>query len=63
MVHGREAQVYMLDNGRDYDKKMVKDHLNSIGVDLISWKELERNPNQVIGVGAVTVLLHPEPQV
>ncbi|MFT6946374.1 MAG: competence protein ComEC [Vicingaceae bacterium] len=59
VVKGNTAEVFFLEEGREYDKKMVREHLQSIHVSNVTWNEIKNEPNKVLAVGAKAVLLFP----
>jgi len=63
LVHGQRAEIYSLDGGREYDKRMVENHMNSIGVRELKWITVNHAPNQVIAIGNQTVLLFPSLEI
>mgnify|MGYP001040363369 CR=1 FL=1 len=62
-VHGQQAEVYCSEGGREYDQKMVKDHLQSLGVEQISWNTVKSTPNQVLNLAEEIILFFPEQHV
>ena len=60
IVNGRRAEVYSLEGGREYDKKMVADHMNSIGVQELKWSTVKNETNKIFSVGSKVILLFPE---
>ena len=63
VVQGQFADIYSLEGGREYDRKMVTDHMNSIGVQELNWISVEKIPNKIITAGNRTVLLFPDVEV
>jgi len=60
VVFGRQAEIFALEGNSDYDRKMVLDHMNSMGVEKTKWNEVERNENQLFVAGNLNILLFPE---
>lgn len=63
VVSGNQAKIYSLSGGRDYDKKMVKDHMYSMGIVNLDWKLFEEEVNQVYTAGNKSILVFPDTEV
>ena len=59
VVKGNTAQVFFLEEGREYDRKMVQDHLQSIHVKNVTWNKIKNEPNKVLAIGEEAALLFP----
>ncbi len=59
VIKGNTADVFFLEEGRAYDKKIVREHLQSIHVSNVTWNEIKNEPNKVLAVGGKAVLVFP----